>query len=240
MNKLSFKLKVFEGPLDLLMHLIQKNKIDIYDIPISKITEQYMAYLEYIEEIDLELSSEFLVMAAQLLYIKSKMLLPKTDDPVDEEDPRQELVDRLLEYQRFKQISEIFGDRQFHFQQTFIKNPDNIEVFQDGDELIPLSSEDLIKAFNSIFVKKRRMAPPPKESFDSIIKHEKISIEDKIDEILLILSQRKKILFMALFDNLSFRPEIVARFLAILELIKANEIIVAQQAMNNEIYVIKK
>ena len=113
MSELSFKLEIFEGPLDLLLFLIQKNKVNIYDIPISLITEQYLKHLEEMEKHDLEISSEFLVMAARLLYIKSKMLLPKHEEleSEEEEDPRQELIQNLVEYKKYKEVSHFFSDR---------------------------------------------------------------------------------------------------------------------------------
>lgn len=237
MNKLSFKLQVFEGPLDLLMHLIEKNKVNIYDIPIAEITDQYMAYLERMEEMDLEVSSEFLMMAANLLYIKSKMLLPKYTDPdEDEEDPRQELVDKLLEYQRYKQVSEYLADRQQKYMHILFKEPEKIEIPQVTYEVIPLSVDDLLKAFDNILLRKNRLAPPPKTSFDKIIKHEKISIKTKAEEILALLKQYGEVMFPDIFQDAYSRQEIVARFLAILELIKMNKIIVAQKLLGDDLY----
>ena len=112
-NKLSFKLEVFEGPLDLLLYLIDKNKVNIYDIPIASITEQYFEYLELMEQTDLDVSSDFVVIAANLIYIKSKMLLPKHNDKEElEEDPRDELVEKLLEYKRYKEIAKVLSDNE--------------------------------------------------------------------------------------------------------------------------------
>ena len=241
MNKLSFKLEVFEGPLDLLMHLIEKNKVNIYDIPIAEITDQYLGYLERMEEMDLELSSEFLMMAANLLYIKSRMLLPKYSDPEEEEDPRQELVDKLLEYQKYKRISEYFGDRQHQYNHILYKEPEEIEL-PERDEyegFMPLSVEDLIKAFDNIFLRKSRLAPPSEKAFEKIVKYELISIKAKAAEILEILKQNKRVRFTELFEALCYRPEIVARFLAVLELIRDHRILAVQKAIGKDIYLLR-
>ena len=125
MQQPSYVLEVFEGPLDLLLYLIKKNKISIYDIPIAEISAQYNEYLEKLESANLEVTSEFVVMAAQLLYIKSRMLLPKPEIE-DEEDPRAELVERLLEYSKYKAASEFLGDRESIGKDTFFKKRDNI------------------------------------------------------------------------------------------------------------------
>ena len=132
MEKLSFKLEVFEGPLDLLLFLIQKNKVSIYDIPVSIITEQYMEYLKLMETNDLEISSEFLVMAARLLYIKSKMLLPKHEEleGEEEEDPRQELIQNLVEYKKYKEVSKFFSDRKNICDFLYFKNSVKTDEFK--------------------------------------------------------------------------------------------------------------
>jgi len=240
MEKLLFKLEVFEGPLDLLMHLIQKNKVNIYDIPISEITEQYMEYLALMEEMDLDVSSEFLVMAANLLYIKSRMLLPKYSDSedTDDEDPRQELVDRLLEYQKYKEISQFLSEREGRSQYIFFKEPELLDIEGwEQENLVNLSIDELIKAFYRIVMKNRRKAPPSKKSFKDIVGVEKVSVQSKAKEIIAILKNRSKVLFLELFKNMHSRAEVVAAFLAVLELIKLNRIIVEQRQYSKEIYV---
>ncbi len=240
MNKLSFKLPAFEGPLDLLMHLIQKNKINIYDIPIAKITQQYLLYLENMQEMDLEVSSEFLMMAASLLYIKSKMLLPKHQDEEDEEeDPRQELVNKLLEYKKYKQMSKVLLQRHDHYQHVFFKEPQTLDFPDDPPQIIALSVEDLIKAFNSVLIRRSRLAPPHKASFDEIVRYKRVSVEQKRVEIMLLLKRKREITLMEVFVDTYDRPEIVAKFLAVLDLIKADVIYAFQSESDGEIYIVR-
>lgn len=239
MDQLSFKLEVFEGPLDLLIHLIQKNKVNIYDIPISEITDQYLEYLEKMQEIDLEFSSEFLVMAATLLYIKSKMLVPRHKDIEEEtEDPRQELVEKLLEYKKYKELSLYLGEKEEKARFIFYKKPDEIEIPEVCDQLINLSIDDLMKAFNKLLARNQRKAPPPKDSFLGIVGREKVSIGKKVKDILNLLNRKSKVDFLELFKEMNSRAEIVAGFLAILELMKLNQIIVEQQD-NAQIFIRK-
>lgn len=223
MEKLSFKLEVFEGPLDLLLQLIKKNKVSIYDIPIIKITQQYFEVLEQMGKMDLEISSEFLVMAAQLLHIKSKMLLPKKPDEL-EEDPRGELVERLLEYQRYKELSEFLQEREGADRYLFFKEPEDI-----SPQVMPYEGsycvDDLISAFNVIVEKMQRQKPPPKKTFVGIVKREKVSVKDKLRHILSVTS-KKRIKFCSLFETLKSKPEMVATFLALLELIKMKRVLV--------------
>jgi len=239
MNQLSIKLEVFEGPLDLLMHLIQKNKVNIYDIPISEITDQYLEYLSQMEEMDLEISSGFLVMAANLLYIKSRMLLPKhSDSEESDEDPRQELVDRLIEYQKYKEASQFLEEREGRGQYYFFREPLQFEISDSEDNnLINLSIEELIKAFSRLVMDKRLKAPPSKRSFDGIVGIEKVSIRTKAKEIIKMLENHPQVLFLDIFKEMKSRAEIVAGFLAVLELIKMKKIIAEQKKDTNEIYV---
>ena len=156
MTQLSFKLDSFEGPLDLLLMLIKKNKVSVYDIPIAEILEQYLAVMKQMEELDLELSSEFLVMAATLLQIKSKMLLPQEDEEVEEEDPRTELVRRLVEYQRIKESIDFFRDHENSDAVLFFKLPDVIERPSAVIDYSALTSENLLEAYRMSFVKLER------------------------------------------------------------------------------------
>lgn len=159
MAEVTFKLEAFEGPLDLLLHLISKNKVSITDIPITLITEQYMDYLNEMKRFDMEITGEFLVMAAQLLYIKSKMLLPREDEEVKGEDPRAELVDRLIEYAKYKDAVGFLSERQFSDKYIFYKSPDKIAVpkVKYIDTEIPLSK--LIEAYQGILERQERRKP---------------------------------------------------------------------------------
>lgn len=225
MNSLSFKLDVFEGPLDLLLHLIQKNKVSIYDIPIAAITEQYFEALEIMHGLDLEVSSEFCVMAAQLLLIKSKMLLPKPAAE-DEEDPREELAQRLLEYQRYKQAAGKLREREFYYKYMYFKNPDEIEpATPPPPDSYPI--EKLVEAFYDVLERTKRRAPPPAKNFDGIVKRRIVSVKDKARSIVNVLRGKKRVDFVSIFDYSSDKAELVATFLALLELIKMNRVYAA-------------
>lgn len=222
MDKLTFKLEVFEGPLDLLMHLISKNKVSIYDIPIASITEQYFEALELMHEMDLEVSSEFCVMAAQLLYIKSRMLLPKQEDG-EEEDPRAELAERLLEYQKCKMAAEKLKQREFYYKYMFFKAPDDIEPAKmPPPDSYPI--EKLMEAFYDVLERTKRREPPPKKTFDGIIKRRVISIRDKASNIIGMVKNSNRVTFRDLFLKEETKPELVATFLALLELIRQSRI----------------
>lgn len=223
MEQLSFKLESFEGPLDLLLTLIKKNKVSIYDIPIAEILDQYLSVMQQMEEMDLELSSEFLVLAATLLQIKSKMLLPSEEDE-PEEDPRAELVRRLVEYNKIKESMEFFRERENIGYNLFFKLPDMIErppAQMDYSELTP---QGLLEAYRESFSKMERKLPPPKRSFSGIVGHEKVSVREKVGRIWRGLLNRGKILFRDIFKGVKSRAEAVASFLAVLELIKMNKI----------------
>ncbi|GAB5045844.1 segregation and condensation protein A [Thermodesulfovibrio sp. TK110] len=198
-------LPIFEGPLDLLLHLIKQNKIDIYDIPIALITKQYLKYLELMKELDLEIASEFLVMAATLIYIKSKMLLPEQEP--EEEDPRKELVEQLVEYQNFKEASKILKERYEVWSLAFSRNTSNQEEFF----LEELSVFDLLQALRKIIDKPQPRIYVPKET---------IKVEEKIEQILNLLKLKKSIAFYEIFENNTSRLEIIVSFLALLELIR--------------------
>lgn len=222
MESLSFKLDVFEGPLDLLLHLIQKNKVSIYDIPIATITEQYFEALEIMEELDLEISSEFCVMASHLLLIKSKMLLPKPVEE-DEEDPREELARRLLEYQKYKQAAGKLKEREFYYKYMYFKEPDDIDpVTPPPPDSYPI--EKLVEAFYDVLERTKRRAPPPKKNFDGIVKRRVVSVREKASKIVNVLKGKKKVTFVSIFDTDADKAELVATFLALLELIKMNRV----------------
>ncbi|NLY43826.1 MAG: segregation/condensation protein A [Clostridiaceae bacterium] len=235
MEKISFKLEVFEGPLDLLLHLIEKNKVNIYDIPIAEITSQYFEYLECASQMDLELSSEFIVLAAQLLYIKSKMLLPRHCDQEaeeNEEDPRQELVERLLEYKKYKNATAFLEEREKKYKKIFYKNPDVIEV---SEQSLFLSINDLVDAFYSAVLRKQRENPVQRPYFNNVLNKEEVSVNDKMKDILQIVITKKEIRFIDIFKKMTSKSEIIASFLAVLELIKLNKII-AEQKRPDHIY----
>ncbi len=225
MEKLSFKLEVFEGPLDLLLFLIQKNKVNIYDIPISLITEQYIEYLNAMEQNDLEISSEFLVMAARLLYIKSKMLLPKHEEleGEDEEDPRQELIQNLVEYKKYKEISHFFSDRKNICDFLYFKNAVNTEDFKINVNP-SLEVDVLTGAFERVMKRFEDKLPPSKMLFSGMVGREPVSVKSKMQSVTYALRLSGQVSFDDLFAGAESRSEIVAIFLAVLELVRNNEV----------------
>lgn len=234
MEQLSFKLETFEGPLDLLLVLIKKNKVSIYDIPIAEILEQYMAVMAQMKEMDLETSSEFLVLAATLLQIKSKMLLPQENEDGEEEDPRAELVRLLLEYRQIKDSLEFFREHENSGNLHFFKLPEVIERPPAAFNYLSLTTAALLEAYKNSFSKSERRLPPPKRSFSGIVGHEKVSIRERVRKIWSGLFTRGRMLFKDIFVNMKSKPEVVASFLAVLEMIKMNKIEVEQEEVGGD------
>ncbi len=230
----------FEGPMDLLLSLIEKAKIDIYDIPINLVTEQYLDYISGMEELDLELTSDFLVMAATLLQIKSKMLLPKikSDEGEEEEDPREELVRRLLAYKRYKELAEKMREYEEIGLKSFYKAQEDLSGFEDDEvELGHLNINSLFNTLNNIL--KRRGLEPEILNFEEI-NREEFTIEECTNDLLQRLEKKKKLKFSDLFDDNSTKNEIVSYFLSLLELIRLNNIRVSQYNVFSDILIIKK
>lgn len=221
METMLYKLDSFEGPLDLLLHLISKNKVSIYDIPIVEITDQYLEAIEGIEESNLDNTSEFIVMAAQLLYIKSKMLLPKQEE--DEEDPRDDLAARLIEYQKYKEASKELRKTEFWSRYMVFKEPEKIN-FPAPEYNREHNTVELIDAFAAILERRKRREKPPKRSFFGIVGREKVSVDDMVKKIYRMFELREKIEFKNIFMPDDSKPEMIATFLAILEMIKLNKI----------------
>jgi len=233
---MSYKLKldIFEGPLDLLLYLIKKDEINIYDIPIAKVTEQYLQYLELMKLLNLDVVGDFLVMAATLIHIKSKMLLPQENVLQEEEevDPRDELVRRLLEYKKFKEVANELRQKEVTRQDFFTRVVTTVvsEEGQGEEVYFEASLFDLISAFN------QALKEVPKELFYEVIKDE-FTVEVKIHDILHMLLNSSMIHLSQLFGGAKSKLEAVATFLAILELIRLKEIIVVQKQLFGEIEV---
>ncbi|MBF0503908.1 MAG: segregation/condensation protein A [Candidatus Omnitrophica bacterium] len=220
-------LEKFEGPLDLLLYLIKKDDIDICDIPIATITDQYMEYIHMMKLLDLDVVGDFLVMAATLMQIKSKMLLPP--DPLsatEAPDPRQELVDRLREYEQFKAVALGLKNKEYQRQNLFgrIVDEDKInEIKEEAQEILfEPTLFDLINAFSEAL----KHIP---DRNDYQVTGEKYTVDEKIHSLLDLLKDRSRLSLMELFKRSSGRPEIICTFIAILELIRLKEIIVLQQ-----------
>lgn len=244
---LTVKLESFEGPMDLLFHLIEKNKIDIYDIPISELTEQYIEYIDEFDSRDMENISEFLVMAATLIEIKSKMLLPKEVNEDNEEvDPREELVNRLIEYKKFKMLADKFDDRQKNTGFCYYKPPDN-EIIKRVRAEVPKEISDILDgadlnmlygAFEEVLRRQEVKIDKIRSKFNSVTR-ESFTIEEKIEHINNVLRLKGSIGFMAMFKDTTSKAEIVATFLAMLELIKIKKIYIVQNKIFDEIMIKK-
>lgn len=239
---LSVKIDVFEGPLDLLLHLIDKNKVTITDIPISLITDQYLEYMELISINRMEAMSEFIEMAATLIRIKTRMLLPVKKDENDEIiDPRQELMEQLLEYKKYKLIAEQLKDKQIDAGKVFFKKPSIPEEIQafvpkpDTDDLLKdLDFSKLYIIFQQTMKKKENKIDPIRSQFGTI-KRENYTVHDKMSEILLLKETIQRFSFRELLEKAANKSEMIAAFLAILELMKISKIKVVQMNVFHDI-----
>jgi len=228
-NKVQFQLEGFEGPLDLLLYLIKKSEINIYDIPIAQITEQYLAFLNYITKIDLENLTEFYLMAATLLYIKSQMLLPvETHWEEDFEDPRKDLVEKLIEYQKYKKLSELIAEKEKDSEWLLERKKTQMVLpFPEDDFWEETEIWDLFKMFSSIMTSL---------SSERIINlYEEVTVNEKITLIREILEEKGELLFTELIKIRSSISDIICSFLAILELAKARQIIIYQNKLFGDI-----
>ena len=216
----------FDGPLDLLLHLIKENDIDIYDIKIEEVTKQYLDYIKAMKDMNLSVASEYLVMASELIEIKSKMLLPKKKELEEdsyEEDPREVLIERLLQYKKYKEITSEFKDLELTRKLVFTKEPENLSYYakEEGNRE-ELGITDLIDAFN-LLMKKKELDKP----LATKITKKELSVSEKVIKIRSLLKQKKKVNFEELFD-VATKEEVIVNFLSILEMVKKNEIVLKQ------------
>jgi segregation and condensation protein A len=241
---LNVRLDAFEGPFDLLFHLIEKNKIDIYDIPIAKLTDQYLCYLEDIGEQELDMASEFLVMAATLLSIKSKMLLPAPKHEVQldlavgkDEDPRDELVKKLIEYKKYKDISFTLKQKEEMQLKVFKKHPEDVTYLWPQDiSFEEMTLEDVILAFKNLY--KKRV---PKNKNTHSITKDPLPLAQKIKYVLnFIKQQNAKVLFSHMISTNSSKLDLIVTFLAVLELVKRDTVLAQQEKSFQEIMVALK
>ena len=229
------KLPEFEGPMDLLLHLIRENKVDIYDIPISLITGQYLEYIEIMNELDLEIAGEFLVMAATLIQIKSRMLLPPDEEapPEEMEDPRLELVQRLIEYQSYKDAAAILKEREDESMKLFGRQPEEPkeeELPQPEPYLFDVNLFDLLAAFKKLLSN----APPEMRT----ITRETLTVKDKMMHIAEIIETIDSIRFEELFKDTFSRVQLIVTFLALLELLRLGLARVYQEKEFGNIWII--
>lgn len=220
---LTFRLEGFEGPLDLLLHLIQKNELDIFNIPIALVTEQYLEYLQLMKVLNLDVAGEYLLMASTLLHIKSKMLLPRSSEEEEgEEDPRAELIRRLLEYQRYKRAALELEQRPLLDRDVFVRLMPAEPEEGPEEERIEVNLLELLEAFRKVL---ERVKP---EGVHEVIL-ESISVEDKIEEILMFLErENRSVVFHRLFPEQASRRVVIVTLLAILELVKMKRIRIFQ------------
>ncbi|CEN92577.1 segregation and condensation protein A [Paraclostridium sordellii] len=234
--KYSVQLKVYEGPLDLLYDLITKHKIDIKDISIIEITKQYLAYLDMLEEFDLEIASEFITMASKLLQIKSRYLLYKQRDDENEEDPRLELMEKLVEYKKFKNATEYLKNNVTYIEDVFYRKKEEV-VIDEKLDLETISLEAIVKILPHIMkVDKEELEEIKDDKLNKIVKTRIISVEEKMHYVRDIIKEKEDIKFTNLISNYE-KDEIIATFLSVLELIKTNEVIVVQDLFFDDILI---
>ncbi|MCG8484632.1 MAG: segregation/condensation protein A [Clostridia bacterium] len=232
----NIKLEVFEGPFDLLVYLIEKSQMDIYDIPISKITKQYIDYIEMMQNLNLEVVSEFLVLAATLIEIKSKMLLPANKKlnmaEEEQEDPRSELIQKILEYKKFKNVANMLQENEEKSSKIFRKVQEDFSLYSQEEyiEYIDVDIDQFVNAFNT-FLKKRKKIYDIQKKYTEKIQGERISLEDKITQIKESFENASKLDFSNLIQDFYDKYEVIVTFSAMLELIRQKYIKV-QQSVN--------
>jgi len=230
----NIKIPVFEGPLDLLLHLIRENKIDIYDIPIAIITHRYLQYIKIMKELDLDIAGEFLVMAATLIHIKSRMLLPPDEEapPEEQEDPRHELIQKLIEYQAFKEAALSLRQREDEWTRVFQREPLSDEKDDEGIYLSDVNLFDLLEAFKKIL----DTSPPEVAT----ITKETLTVKDKMSLIMEMLEGQEAIRFEEFFKDGITRSQLIVTFIALLELIRLGLLRAYQEKEFGNIWVIKQ
>lgn len=223
------RLTQFEGPLDLLLHLIRRDKINVYDINISHITKEYLSYIEVMQELRLEVAGEFFVMAATLMRIKAQMLLPRRPDEEEEEDPREELVRNLLEYRKFKEAASHFAEKESDRRKVFTRPPATPPEGLQESSLVEVSIFDLMDAFKKVMA-------DLKKQISYRIEKEEYTVEDKIDLIRIKVNTSSEVLFTELFSGDYDRIEIIVTFLAILEMVRQGELSARQMTSSGDVW----
>ena len=222
------RIDAFEGPLDLLLHLIKESKVDIWDIKIEEITEQYLNYIKSMEKLNLNIASEYLVMASELMEMKSKLLLPRTtleEDDEEELDPREKLIQKLIEYQKYKDMTNSFKELEEARHEIYTKTPESLKEYAPEGTIVntDLSLDDLMKAFEKFLQRKEKEKP-----LATTVTKKEISVTERRTEIKNILKKKKKVDFFELFDIVT-KEYIVVTFLAVLEMARKQELIIYQE-----------
>ena len=230
------KIDNFEGPLDLLLHLIKESKVDIWEISIADIAEEYLAYIQRMEKLNLDIASEYLVMASELIEMKSRMLLPRQEKDVgeeEEEDPKERLIRRLVEYQKYKEVTKNFKELESLRQEYYTKAPDNLKEYVE-EGVVPSSDvtlEDLMLAFQK-FLNRKELEKP----LQTTVTKKEITVEERRKSIRDILTKRKRVDFFELFEVVT-KEYIVVTFLAILEMAKKQELLIKQESDFSQIMI---
>ena len=221
------KIDAFEGPLDLLLHLIKESKVDIWNIKIVDITDQYLNYIRSMERLNLNIASDYLVMASELMEMKSKLLLPRTklEEETEEEDPREKLIQKLIEYQKYKDMTKNFKELEENRHEFYTKPPESLKEYAEEGVITntDLSLDDLMKAFQKFLERKEAEKP-----LATTVTKREITVEERRTSIKKILKEKKKVDFFELFDVLT-REYIVVTFLAVLEMAKKQELTIYQE-----------
>ncbi len=235
----TLKLDNFEGPFDLLFHLFEKNQVDIYDIPINAITDQYLDYLYAMQQLDLEVASEFLVMASTLLHIKSKMLLPEKKEQKEEElDPREELVRRLIEYKRYKEFTLELKDFEKKWDTVVFRLPETIDL-PVREEVLEIDPQVLRRQYLAILDRNRKKINTGAKNITKLIEHEKVSLRSKMRDVIKQLLSKMSFRFSDLFSmKTKSKTEVVTGFMAILELAKMKKVKIVQKQQFSDIHVV--
>lgn len=230
------KIDNFEGPLDLLLHLIKESKVDIWEISIADIAEEYLVYIQRMEKLNLDIASEYLVMASELIEMKSRMLLPRQEKEVgeeEEEDPKERLIRRLVEYQKYKEVTKNFKELESLRQEFYTKAPDNLKEYVE-EGVVPSSDvtlEDLMLAFQK-FLNRKELEKP----LQTTVTKKEITVEERRKSIRDILTKRKRVDFFELFEVVT-KEYIVVTFLAILEMAKKQELLIKQESDFSQIMI---
>ena len=221
------KIDAFEGPLDLLLHLIKESKVDIWNIKIVDITDQYLNYIKSMEKLNLNIASEYLVMASELMEMKSKLLLPRTqlEESEEEEDPREKLIQKLIEYQKYKDMTKNFKELETNRHEFFTKTPESLKEYAPEGTILnsDLSLDDLMKAFSKFLERKEHEKP-----LATTVTKREITVEERRISIRNILKKKKKVDFFELFDSVT-KEYIVVTFLAVLEMARKQELVIYQE-----------
>lgn len=234
----SVELEIFNGPLDLLLHLIKRNEVDIYDIPIAGITEQYLEYLDFLKDVNLEIVGDYMSMAAELGYIKSRMLLPriKDEEEGEEEDPREELVKRLLEYEKYRDAAMELGTMEILGKDVFLAGYDRKEVFgepAEETEFVKFDLWALVDAFSKVYEDREKS-----ETEEISLTPETYTVEERKNQMIEIMRNRKEVFFGDLFEEDKNRMNLVVTFLSILDLLKDGILDVFQPTFEEPIKII--